>query len=191
MALSALAAKKAQPKDKDYKLFVERGLYLLVKTNGAKYWRMKYRFAGKEKTLSFGVYPEVTLAEAMNRLDAARRQLREETDPGLEKKKAKLTHQLENDATFETIAREWLNMKARKWAPRHTERVTRSLELDIFPGIGNIPITDIDSVLLRSVIDPIQRRGALDVAARVRQRCSSISDLAGDLIPGLPWSEPI
>jgi len=106
----------------------------------------------------------------MNRLYVARRQLREETDPGLEKKKAKLTHQLENDATFETIAREWLNMKARKWAPRHTERVTRSLELDIFPGIGNIPITDIDSVLLRLVIDP----GALEIASRVRQRCSFI-----------------
>ena len=174
MALTDLAAKRAKPKDKNYKLSVERGLYLHVKTNGAKYWRMKYRFAGKEKTLSFGVYPEVSLAESINKLDDARRQLREDIDPGLEKKKAKLKRRVENDATFETIAREWLEMKSKKWAPRHTERVTRSLELDIFAGIGNVPIAQIDSVLLRSVIDPIQTRGALDVASRVRQRCSSI-----------------
>ena len=90
MALTDLAAKRAKPKEKDYKLSVERGLYLQVKTNGAKYWRMKYRFAGKEKTLSFGVYPEVSLAEAMDRLDTARRLLRDDTDPGLEKKKAKV-----------------------------------------------------------------------------------------------------
>lgn len=174
MPLTDLAARRAKPKDKDYKLAVERGMYLHVKANGAKYWRMKYRFGGKEKTLSFGVYPEVTLAEAMNRLDTARRKLREDTDPGLEKKKAKLKRKIESDTTFESIAREWIEMKSRKWASRHTERVTRSLELDIFPGIGNIPIDQIDSVLLRSVIDPIQIRGALDIASRVRQRCGSV-----------------
>ncbi|MBT3448925.1 MAG: tyrosine-type recombinase/integrase [Bacteroidetes Order II. Incertae sedis bacterium] len=174
MALTDLAAKRAKPKEKDYKLSVERGLYLQVKTNGAKYWRMKYRFAGKEKTLSFGVYPEVSLAEAMDRLDTARRLLRDDTDPGLEKKKAKLRRRIENDATFETVAREWVTMKSKKWAPRHTERVLRSLELDIFPSIGNVPISQIDSVLLRSVIDPIQSRGALDIASRVRQRCGSV-----------------
>ena len=163
MALTELAVRKAKSKDKDYKLSVERGMYLHVKSNGAKYWRMKYRFGGKEKTLSFGVYPEVTLAEAMNRLDTARRKLREDTDPGLEKKKAKLKRKIESGTTFELVAREWIEMKSRKWAPRHTERVTRSLELDIFPRIGNIPISEIDSVLLRSVIDPIQVRGALDI----------------------------
>ena len=114
MALTDLAAKKAKPRDKDYKLSVERGLYLHVKTSGAKYWRMKYRFAGKEKTLSFGVYPEVTLAEAMERLDVARRQLRDDTDPGLEKKKAKLKRNIENLTTFESVARAWIEMKARK-----------------------------------------------------------------------------
>ena len=163
MALTDLAAKKAKPRDKDYKLSVERGLYLHVKTSGAKYWRMKYRFAGKEKTLSFGVYPEVTLAEAMERLDVARRQLRDDTDPGLEKKKAKLKRNIENLTTFESVARAWIEMKARKWAPSHTQRVIRSLELDIFPRIGNIPLNQIDSVLLRSVIEPIQARGALDI----------------------------
>ena len=80
MPLTDLAARKAKPKDRDYKLAVERGMYLYVKTNGAKYWRMKYRFAGKEKTLSFGVYPEVSLTEAMDRLDSARRLLREDFD---------------------------------------------------------------------------------------------------------------
>jgi integrase len=174
MPLTDLAARRANPKTKDYKLFVERGLYLHVKTTGSKYWRMKYRFAGKEKTLSFGVYPEVSLAEASERRDIARRQLRDDIDPGMEKKKAKLKCRLETDTTFELIAREWIELKSKKWAPRHTERVSRSLELDIFPRIGNIPISQIDSVLLRSAIDPIQKRGALDIASRVRQRCSSV-----------------
>lgn len=174
MALTDLAAKRAKPKDKDYKLAADKGLYLLVKSNGAKYWRMKYRFAGKEKTLAFGVYPEVPLAEAIERRDISRKLLRDGIDPSIEKKKEKLRRHTEANTTFEGIAREWIDMKSRKWAPRHTERVTRSLELDIFPHIGNIPIRQIDSVLLRSVLEPIQKRGALDIASRVRQRCSSV-----------------
>jgi integrase len=174
MAFSSQQAKYAKPKDKDYKLFAGKGLYLLVKKSGAKYWRLKYRYGMKEKTLAFGVYPEVTLAEANERQREARRQLRDGLDPGMEKKKAKLRQRLEVDTTFESVAREWIEMKSAKWAPRHTERVTRSLELDIFPVIGNIPISQIDSVLLRSAIDPIQCRGALDIASRVRQRCSAV-----------------
>jgi integrase len=178
MALTDLAARRAKPRNKDYKLFVEKGLYLHVKTTGSKYWRLKYRFGGKEKTLAFGVYPEVSLAEAIERRDVARRQIRDDIDPGLEKKKTKLKRQLEADTTFEIVAREWIVMKAKRWAPRHTERVTRSLELDIFPKIGNIPVNQIDSVLLRSAIDPIMKRGALDIASRVRQRCSSVFNYA-------------
>ena len=174
MPLTDLAARRAQPKPRDYKLSADKGLYLLVKANGAKYWRMKYRFGGKEKSLAFGVYPEVSLTEATDRRDDARKQIRAGTDPGLEKKKAKLRRHINSDNTFESIAREWLALKSKGWAGRHTERVTRSLELDVFPFIGNIPIRDIDSPLLRSVLAPVERRGALDIAARVRQRCSSV-----------------
>lgn len=174
MPLTDLAARRAAAKDKDYKLAAEKGLHLLVKANGAKYWRMKYRFAGKEKSLSFGVYPEVTLAEATEKRDAARKSIRDGIDPSMEKKKAKLQRHTDGKNSFEALAREWITLKSKTWAPRHTERVTRSLELDIFPFIGSIPISQIDSALLRSVLSPIERRGALDIASRVRQRCSSV-----------------
>jgi integrase len=174
MPLTDLAARRAAAKDKDYKLAAEKGLYLLVKANGAKYWRMKYRFAGKEKTLSFGVYPEVTMAEATEKRDAARKFIRDGIDPSMEKKKAKLQRHTDSNNSFEALAREWIALKAKTWAPRHTERVTRSLELDIFPFIGNIPISQIDSPLLRTVLRPIENRGALEIAARVRQRCSTV-----------------
>jgi integrase len=178
MPLTDLEARRAKPKNKDYKLSVERGLHLLVKKSGSKYWRMKYRFGDKEKTLAFGVYPETSLAEARDKCDEARKMLREDIDPGLEKKKARLRKNLESGNTFEIIARQWIAMKSKKWAPRHSERVTRSLESDIFPKIGNIPVTEIDTVLLRSAIDPIQARGALDIAARVRQRCEQVFEYA-------------
>jgi integrase len=174
MPFTDVQARKAKPREKDYKLSVERGLYLLVKSSGSRYWRMKYRFEGKEKTLSFGVYPEVTLSEAMERLDAARRLLRDELDPGLERKKRKLQRLSESENTFEKVARLWIEMKSKKWEPRHSERVTRSLELDVFPIIGNIAMSEIDTLMLRTCIDPIQSRGALDIASRVRQRCDQV-----------------
>ena len=174
MSFTDLQARKAKPREKDYKLSVERGLYLLVKASGARYWRMKYRYNGKEKTLSFGVYPEVTLAEAMERLDKSRRMLRDDLDPGLEKKKGKLKQLSESANTFEKVSRLWIEMKSKKWAPRHSERVTRSLEADVFPVIGNIAMHEIDTLMLRTCIDPIQNRGALDIASRVRQRCDQI-----------------
>jgi integrase len=178
MPLTDLTARNAKSRNTDYKLSAGRGLYLFVKKSGSKYWRMKYRFGGKEKTLAFGVYPEVTLAEAQDRCDVARKQIRDNIDPGLEKKKAKLKQVLDSENTFERIAREWMEMKAKKWAPRHSERVRRSLELDVFPRIGNISVNDIDTVLLRTAIDPILSRGALDVATRVRQRCEQVFEYA-------------
>lgn len=178
MPLTDLAARRAKPRDKDYKLSDGKGLYMLVKNTGSKYLRMKYRFGGKEKTLSFGVYPEVTLAEAREQREIARKQLRNNVDPGLEKKKAKLKKWSDSENTFQKIAREWIEMKAKKWAPRHTERVTRSLEHDVFPRIGNIPVNEIDTVILRTAIDPILNRGALEIATRVRQRCEQVFEYA-------------
>jgi integrase len=174
MPFTDLQARKAKPKEKDYKLSVERGMYLLIKSSGSKYWRMKYRIQGKEKTLSFGVYPEVTLSEAMERLDNARRQMRDDLDPGMEIKKNKLRQSSEVENTFEKVARLWIEMKSQKWRPRHAERVVRSLEADVFPIIGNIAMSNIDTLMLRTCIDPIQSRGALDIASRVRQRCDQV-----------------
>jgi len=174
MALTDLAAKNAKPREKDYKLAAEKGLHLLVKANGAKYWRMKYRFAGKEKSLAFGVYPEVRVKEAIEKRDIARKQIRDGHDPALNKKKAKLQRHVDATNSFESVAREWLTMKSKTWAPIHSEKVERSLVLDVFPFVGSIPINQIDSVLLRTVLEPVQKRGALDIASRLRQRCSSV-----------------
>jgi integrase len=135
---------------------------------------MKYRFANKEKTLAFGVYPEISLASATEQRDLARNSLRASNDPGLEKKISKLQRHADNNNSFEHIARDWIELKSKTWVPLHTERVTRSLELDVFPYIGSIPISQIDSTLLRTVLDPIQKRGALEIAGRIRQRCSTV-----------------
>ena len=174
MSFSDLTAKRAKPEARDYKLSVEKGMYLLVKTNGSRYWRLKYRFAGKEKTLALGVYPEVSLVEARETRDKARKLLRGGSDPSIERKKQKLQLHVDADNTFEFIARDWLKLKAKAWAPNHCERVIRSLELDVFPFIGGIPINQLNSVLMKSIVDPIQKRGALDIASRVRQRCSQV-----------------
>jgi integrase len=188
MSFSDLTAKRAKPKERDYKLTVEKGLYLLVKTNDSKYWRLKYRFAGKEKTLALGVYPEVSLAEAREARDKARKLLRDGSDPSVERKKQKLRRHVDANNTFEYIARDWLKLKAKTWAPNHTERVVRSLELDVFPFIGTIPINQLDSVLMKSIVDPIQQRGALDIASRVRQRCSQVFRYA--MVLGVCDSDP-
>ena len=174
MPLTDMAARKAQSREKDYKLAAEKGLYLLVKANGSKYWRMKYRFAQKEKTLAFGVYPEISLAAATEQRDLARQSIRDGNDPSLEKKISKLQRHTDCNNSFEHIARDWIELKSKTWRTLHTQRVTRSLELDIFPHIGSIPINQIDSPLLRTVLDPIQKRGALEIAARIRQRCSAV-----------------
>ncbi len=174
MPLTDLAARRAKPKDRDYKLSVSKGLYLLIKNSGSKYWRLKYRYAGKEKTLALGVYPEISLSEAVDLRDKARKQLRDGHDPSLERKKQKLKQKVDSENTFEAISRAWWDLKSKTWAQNHSERVIRSLEHDVFPFIGSIPINQIDTVIMKSVVDPIQQRGALDIAARVRQRCSSV-----------------
>ena len=174
MSLTDLKAKKAKSRDKDYKLSHEKGLYLLITRKGGKYWRMKYRYAGKEKTLALGVYPEVSLVEAVDKLLIARRLLREGLDPSIEKKKARLTQYESAGTTFELVARDWFEMKSKTWRPAHASRVFRSLELNVLPHLGTIPIDQIDSVQLRAVLDPMQKRGVFDIAARVRQRCSAI-----------------
>jgi integrase len=172
--LTDLTIRRSKPKSKPYKLFHEKGLYLLINPNGSKYWRIKYRFSGKEKTLALGVYPEVTLSEATDQLANARTLIRNGSDPSLEKKREKLQQRISSDTTFEHVAKQWFALKGTQWRPSHFKRVKRSLELNIFPFIGSMPIEDIEAPLLRSVIEPIEKRGALDIAARVRQRCSSI-----------------
>ena len=121
--------KSLKPKTKPYKVTDGSGMFLLIKPNGGKYWRLKYRIAGKEKTLAIGVYPEVTLRNAR---DDARRRIHEGFDPLQDKQKQK---QLSNHV-FEKVAREWVDRKRSQWSQKHADKVLRSLVLDIFPSIG-------------------------------------------------------
>lgn len=143
MPLTARQIETAKPADKDYKLTDAQGLYLLVKKSGAKYWCLKYRFAGKEKKLSIGVYPEVTLAQARSHREDARRMLAEGKDPSHEKQANKRTHRDTTTCTFNVIAQEWFTHKARQWTPRYLADQMARIENNVYPAIGNRPVADI------------------------------------------------
>jgi len=166
--------RKAQGKEKAYKLSDGAGMYLLVTPAGQKYWRLKYRIAGKEKTLAMGVYPDVTLAAARIKRKAARELLDKGKDPGLAKKEQKRQEIMQAQSTFEAVAREWHGKQKDRWTPKHATQVLTSLENNIFPALGTRPIAEITPVELLDVLRVIEHRGALDQAAGVLQRCSSV-----------------
>lgn len=135
---------------------------------------MKYRFAGKEKRLTFGPYPEVSLSEARERRDEARRQLRDHRDPATEELKRKLSAAADHKETFEFVARRWHTMHQPRWTPVHSADVLKSLEREIFPRLGSIPISQLDAPLVLAVLRKIEDRGSLETAKRVRQRMSAV-----------------
>ncbi|HYO97943.1 MAG TPA: integrase arm-type DNA-binding domain-containing protein, partial [Polyangiaceae bacterium] len=172
--LTDLKVRQAKPGESDYKLADAGGLYLLVTKGGAKSWRLKYRFAGTEKRLTFGQYPEVSLGEARKRRDEARRLLRELRDPALEAMKQRLGAAAAAAATFEKVAREWHELQSPRWVPVHSSDVIRSLEREVFPQLGSVPLREIDVPLTLAVLRKIERRGALETSKRVRQRMSAV-----------------
>jgi integrase len=174
LMLTDLKARQAKPREADYKLGDSGGLYLLVTKGGAKSWRLKYRFAGKEKRLTFGRYPEVSLAEARARRDEAKRLLRDMRDPAVEAMKRRLVAAAAAEATFEKVAREWHELQSPRWVPVHSVDVIRSLENEVFPHLGSVPLREIDAPLVLAVLRKIERRGALETAKRVRQRMSAV-----------------
>jgi integrase len=174
MALTDASCKNAKPKDKSYKLADANGLYLLVKPNGGRYWRLKYRVDGKEKLLSFGVYPEVPLSEARHERDKARKLLRKDTDPAQAKREEKRLSILNTQNNFEAIAREWHENKKESWTEQYGINVLRRLEMDIFPILGKRPIADIEPPEMLDAIREIERRGALDVSKRIAQVCGQV-----------------
>lgn len=166
--------KTARPKNQAYKLYDGGGLFLLVTPNGGKYWRLKYRYAGKEKLLAFGVYDHVSLAQARDKRKAAKKLLATGADPSLAKKEEKRQQIMQARNSFETVAREWHNHQAHKWTPKHSHQVLHTLEQDIFPSIGSRPVAEISPAELLDVLRAIEQRGALEVAARVLQRCGAV-----------------
>lgn len=174
MALTDIKCKSLEIKDKAYKVSDEKGLRLLVHKNGSKYWQMKYRYGGKEKLLSFGVYPEISLKEAREKRDKARKQITEGLDPSQEKKLDKLKQSINSENTFENIAKEWHNKQIQKWTERHAHYVLKRLEADIFKEIGSRPINQITAPELLQTIQKIEKRGAIDIAHRALQTCGQI-----------------
>src|SRR5262245_23325423 len=128
MPLTDISIRAAKPKDKIYKLSDSGGLYLEVNPSGGRWWRWKYRIGGKEKRLSFGVYPDVSLKAAREKRDAARQLLGAGVDPGQARKAEKIA--LAGAESFEAIAREWHAKFSSGWAPDHGDRILRRLEYD-------------------------------------------------------------
>jgi len=174
MKLSDTACRTAKAKDKTYKKADGGGLYLEILPSGGKYWRMKYRFAGKEKRLSFGVYPIVTLAEAREEREKAKKLLAKDIDPSAHKKSQKRKTILQSQNTFKAVALEWHENQIPRWSEKHTESVLRKLHTDIFPYIGERPITEIDAPEILDVLRKIEKRGAIDMAHRARQICGQV-----------------
>lgn len=169
MPLTDKAVKAAQASDKDYKLSDEKGLFLLVKKNGAKYWRLKYRFAGKEKLLSFGVYPEVSLKAAREKRDKARQLHLDGIDPSAHKQAQIRSDRLLNAESFELISREWFSIKQQDKTEGHQRRVLRALENDLFPSIGKLPIREVNAPILLEALRKIENRAAIETAHRTKQ----------------------
>ena len=132
MALTDAKIKNAKPEEKPYKMGDAGGLYLLVNPNGAKYWRYKYRFGGKEKTLAIGVYPDVTLKDARTKHTEAREHLINGTDPGYQKKAERRAKEVEIENSFKAIGTEWFDTRSKGWGADHTKRSRSLLEKDIY-----------------------------------------------------------
>ena len=174
MALTEIKIKNAKPKDRPYKLADNSGLFLLIHPNGSKYWRLKYRLAGKEKLLALGVYPEVSLTQARRKREEARRQLSEQTDPAQKKKEDKRLQAYRADNSFAAVAKEWFETNQSKWVPDHAGRLWRRLELHILPEIGSDPIAEIKPLYLLDSLRKIEKRGTTETAHRLLQTCNAI-----------------
>lgn len=174
MPLTDTTVRNARAGQKAIRLFDERGLYLEVAPSGGKLWRLKYRFAGKEKRLAFGIYPDVTLKDARQKRDEARKLLADGVDPGEHRKAVKAGRTDRAANSFEVLAREWLGKYSPGWAPGHRDRVVRLFERDLFPWLGGLPIADITAQELLGTMQRIEGRGALETAHRARQACGQV-----------------
>ena len=172
--LSAQEVKNAKPGDKPIKLSDGLGMYLEIAPTGAKYWRMKYRYAGKEKRLALGVYPEVPLKEARRKRDDARKRLADGQDPGETRKAEKRARLLAAENSFEAVAREWYGKQVHTWVKTHAKDVLRRLEGNIFPALGHRPISEIEAPELLATVRKIENRGAYDLAHRVLAVCGQV-----------------
>lgn len=174
MPLNELKCKNAKPSDKIQKLSDEKGMYLQVNPSGGKTWQLKYRFEGKEKKLAIGSYPETSLKEARDKRDDARKQLQNGIDPSAAKKQAKIKRQLDNQNSFEAVAKEWHEQRKHMWTERHAAKILKLLNDKMFPALGNTPIDKITPPELLAVLRKIEAKGHLHTAHRMQQTASQI-----------------
>ncbi len=172
--LTDVKARTAKAKEKPYKLSDGDGLFLLVNPAGGKWWRFKYRFEGKEKLISFGTYPEVSLADAREKRDAARKLVAAGIDPGELRKAQKASTRAISENTFEVVAREWHGKYSKTWSTAHAANIIYRLEKEVFPWLGARPIEEIKAPELLKILRRVESRGALDTAHRVRNTCSQV-----------------
>lgn len=184
MPLTETQAKNAKPRERAYKLADSEGLFLLVQPNGTKLWRMKYRFAGKEKLLSFGAYPALGIAAARDKRKAAKALLAEGKDP----MKAKREVISENGDTFYMVAKRWHENRQSALNPAHAERVWSRMEQDVFPSLGQRLIHEITAPEVLEMIRKIEIRGALDISRRAKQGVGQVFQFA--IACGLASSDP-
>ncbi len=172
--LTDKAVRAATARDKAYKLADSRGLHLHVSTSGHKSWRYKYRFENKERLLTLGAYPAVSLANAREKRDEAKKILRDGRDPRHSAKRSRLVGGNDSPRSFEEVAREWHALQVGRWKPVHAKDVITSLERDIFPDLGAMPLDEIDKPLLLSVLRKVENRGAIETARRLKQRVAAV-----------------
>jgi hypothetical protein len=172
MALTDIQIKRAKPQDKPYTLNDGQGLSLLINLDGSKGWR--FRFAGKARLMSFGSYDFVSLAEAREKRETARKQVANGIDPIEERKVQKLAQQLSTENSFEAICREWHTNKANRRTVAYREEIIKTFAQNVFPFIGKRPISEIKPLELLEVLRRIEKRGALEKTLKVRQRCGEV-----------------
>ncbi|MDD4617377.1 MAG: integrase arm-type DNA-binding domain-containing protein [Alphaproteobacteria bacterium] len=178
MPLTDKECRNAKPGFKEYKIYDSLGLHLLVSPAGGRYWRYKYKYLGRERKLAFGVYPEVSLAEARDKRDKARKLLSEGIDPASAKRENRLKAALAAANTFEVVTREWHNRYKDRWTQIYRRDILHRMEMDIFPKMGKSPISTITPLELLQTLQKIEDRGAHEMARRALQYCSQVFQYA-------------
>lgn len=176
--LKDVTVKTAKAGEKDRKLADSKGLFLLVRPNGSKLWRFKYRHLGKEKQLAFGAYPEIGLAQARAKRDEARALIEHGIDPMVDRKQRKAKAAADALNTFEAAARTWHEQKDEARVARYSEQILSRLERDVFQQIGALPLSEITPPMILGLLQKIEQRGARTMAARVRMHIKHVFDWA-------------
>ena len=181
MPLNDRQIKNAKPADKPYKLNDGKGLYLYINTSGGKLWRFDYAINGKRKTLSIGKYPAVSLVDARQAADEARKQIAADIDPAAAKQEAKQAKQAAMLNTFSSLAMQWHAANIHRWKPIHAARIVKDLEKDVFPHIGQRQLDEISVSDVKALIERIAARGAYVSAEKVRQWIGAVYSYAAML----------